>query len=101
MENVIKPELSKVFQWDLFIAGPHIVITINIPEGFDVQLVSANLNTSKNAISVRYPSQPPIIEGLLFVEVNDIEMKINNDEENFTISFSTNSQSYQIGRAHV
>lgn len=87
--DAILPEFVDVYSWEILPTGPYIVLTIKTPEGFDATKVTASLNAEKTAVSCRYPNQPPIVEGLLFEPVKGMEMKINKEEKNITLTFST------------
>ena len=88
----IQPEFVEVYSWDMMPTGPYLVVTIKTPEGFDATKVKAELNEDNTAISVRYPDQPPILEGLLFEKVKSMEMKINSEEKNITVTVAINSE---------
>ena len=87
-ELMIDPKFQDVYPWELTPTGPYIVLTIHYVEGFDPSNVTMKVSDKKDAISVRYPEQPPIVEGKLFGEVKDVVMKINEEEKQITITFS-------------
>ena len=86
-EFVIKPEFSDVFCWELIPTEKYIKVLIKITEGFDTNLVKYELNEQKDAVSIRYPEQPPIVEGKLFGKVNNLTKKIYEKEKLLTFTF--------------
>ena len=78
LEKMIKPNLSKMYFWDINDSPKRIEISFPIPENFDDNLLSFNLSKHHNSISVEMPSAPPIIKGELIDVVKSMDVsKVN------------------------
>ncbi|EAY11776.1 hypothetical protein TVAG_106710 [Trichomonas vaginalis G3] len=84
-EVVIDPRFRDIYTWKGDLEESNAVISIKVVDGFDPAKVTVALNDKKNAISVRYPDQPPIIEGQLFGEVKGVSTQLVEDGKVFKI----------------
>jgi len=76
----IEPCFAGVYDWEISAEEREISIAISYPEGFDPRKVRAVVDTDKFGISVRYPEQPPIVEGKMYVKPESIVVEINEEK---------------------
>ena len=86
-EPVIEPDFVDVYCWDLIPHETNIQALIKYPPSFDPSKVTYELNEDKDAVQVRYPGQPSIIEGKLFTKINGVSHQVVEKDSIYIIQF--------------
>lgn len=69
-----------MFNWEVHDSPDSVSVTFAVPDDFDVSTINVALNSSKTAISVTIPDEPPLLCGTLTSQVLDATLEIHEKE---------------------